>query len=269
MSIILNLAMAWMRVGAEVSPMGVPTGGSSELIGALAAAARNPVEGNSAEGSSPRIISVSGVGQVSVVPDEVNIALGVETFDASLAAAKKENDDRMGRLVKIAPGFGIAASGVRLDPVYVEPYYEARDGRRQLQGYYVRRRVEMTLTDLTKFEALMSSAIEAGANCVHAVNFDVRASETLQQEARRLAIKDAQSKARSVADDMGVALSRPQTITESYSGSYCAYNAGWGNVSWARGGKSAELRGAAAGDAAYTFGRVDITVTIGVTFELK
>ena len=44
------------------------------------------------EKPEPRLITVTGDAEVRVVPDEVMLTLGVETWNKELNAAKQEND---------------------------------------------------------------------------------------------------------------------------------------------------------------------------------
>src|SRR5262245_23347256 len=46
-----------------------------------------------ADQPQPRLITVTGEGEVMAVPDEVQVNLQVETFDPVLSKAKKANDD--------------------------------------------------------------------------------------------------------------------------------------------------------------------------------
>jgi len=247
---------------------------NSALVVSLIAASRlvgaqEPMARNSAD---YRLISVSGQGQLSVLPDEVVVAFGVETFDADLNLAKLESDTRVKRLVELAPAFKIKPAGVRIEPVRVQPSYEDRNGRKTLQGYFVRRSVELTLVELTEFERLISAGIEAGANQIQGVNFRTKREDELREEARKLAVRDARTKADTLARELGRRAGGAQLINETGVGSYCSYNSGWGYVSW--GGGVAPNRVVV--EAAETslgehpeISRVEITANVQVNFILE
>src|SRR5512132_3020451 len=70
-----------------------------------------------------RTITVSGSAQVKVAPDQVELLLGVETFDAALETAKHDNDLRMNRVLAALKGEKIASRFVQTDNISVEPHY--------------------------------------------------------------------------------------------------------------------------------------------------
>lgn len=236
--------------------------GSLALVGAASLPAQQTVD--------RRLVNVAGQGQISVTPDEVVVALGVETFNADLTGAKADNDARIRKLLELAPQFNVAEQSVRVDPVRVQPSYQDRDGRKDLTGYFVRRSVELTLTDLDRFEALVSAAIESGANNIQGVNFRSTRSAQLQEEARMMAVEDATRRAQTLTSLLGVKIARVFSVSEAQFGSYCSYNAGWGYVSWS-GGESPNRKVIEPGKGAKTpqIGRVELTATVSVAFELE
>ncbi|MCG3132566.1 MAG: hypothetical protein FLDDKLPJ_03425 [Phycisphaerae bacterium] len=217
-----------------------------------------------------RLVNVAGQGQISVPPDEVVVALGVETFNADLTGAKADNDARIRKLLELAPQFNVAETSVRVDPVRVQPSYQDRDGRKDLTGYFVRRSVELTLTDLERFEALMSAAIESGANYIQGVNFRSTRAAQLQEEAKMMAVEDAKRRANTLTALLGVKVARVYSLGEAQFGSYCSYNAGWGYVSWSGGeAPNRKVIEPTAGAKTPQIGRVELTATVNVAFELE
>ncbi|MEJ2068533.1 MAG: SIMPL domain-containing protein, partial [Deltaproteobacteria bacterium] len=54
------------------------------------------------EKSTPRLITVTGEAEVQVVPNQAILTLGVETGDRDLGIAKRENDERIKRVLALA-----------------------------------------------------------------------------------------------------------------------------------------------------------------------
>ena len=69
-------------------------------------------------------INVSGSAEVKVVPDEVYLRLGVETRDISLDAAKRQNDDRIEKILKQLKKKGVPQKNIQTDFMSVEPKYD-------------------------------------------------------------------------------------------------------------------------------------------------
>ncbi len=172
-------------------------------------------------------ISVSGDAQINVVPDKVLITLGVETVDASLNEAKSANDASCTRILAMTQTFNIASKDVQTDYVSIEPHYDTHGGM-TIVGYTVRKSMVITLRDVPKFDALLSAAVNNGANVVLGVQFLTSDLRKYRDQARVLAIKAAKEKADALAGALGQKAGKALTINEQQSSSWSSYNSGWG-----------------------------------------
>jgi len=172
-------------------------------------------------------ISVSGDAQINVVPDKVSITLGVETVNPSLDAAKSANDASCARILAVTQTFNIAAKDVQTDYVSIEPRYDTHGGM-TIIGYTVRKSMALTLRDVPRFDALLSAAVDSGANVVLGVQFLTSDLRKYRDQARVLAIKAAKEKADALAGALGQKAGKALTINEQQSSSWSSYNTGWG-----------------------------------------
>ncbi len=184
---------------------------------ALLAALLVPVGGPSAhagEGSGPRLITVTGRAEVKVVPGEVRLTLGVETIAEGLADAKAANDERVETILVAAEAHGIEKRRIRTDFVGIEPRYGDHRTRTDLVGYAVTKTIAIHLEDVSRFESLLSSVLEAGANRVQGVEFQTSELRRHRDRARTLAIEAAREKAEAMARRLDQRIGRPHSITE-------------------------------------------------------
>ena len=123
-----------------------------------------------AQESNVPLITVTGEAEVRVVPDEINLSLGVETTDKNLERSKSENDERVKRVLALGPTFGIDPKQIQTGFISIEPWYRVYNQVESLE-YRVRRSIAITLKDTTKFEGLLSRALEAGVTNVHGIQF--------------------------------------------------------------------------------------------------
>ena len=225
------------------------------------------------EQAKPRTITVTGEAEVRVVPDEVILTLGVETWNMNLETAKTQNDDVVRKLLALTKDSGIESKHVQTDYVGIEPRYQDSYERKDFLGYFVRKNVVITLKDITKFEAVLSRALELGANYVHGVDFRTTELRKHRDEARALAIKAAQEKATALAGELGQTIGQPITISENQSSWWSWYGSWWGyrwggsatqNVVQNAGGSGATL-----GDSALAPGQIAVNASVTVEFELK
>lgn len=168
-----------------------------------------------AEGiSDVRLISVVGEGEIKVVPDEVVCMFGTETMHQDLTQAKAENARRMQALFAVAHEFTIEDKYIRTDYLNIEPRYNHQYQQRDFVGYFVRRNVEITLRDMSKFEDFLSRVLEAGVDQVFGIQFRATKQKEYETEARQHALTDAQQKAQDMAAAFGQKLGMPYSITE-------------------------------------------------------
>ncbi len=227
---------------------------------------------NQPEPQGSRIINVTGEAEVRVVPDEVILTLGVETWDKNLATARGQNDAIVAAVLALAEEYRIAPEHVQTDYVGIEPryrngYYEERD----FIGYFVHKTIVLTLRDLSKFEDLLADALDAGVNYVHGIEFRTTELRKHRDEARALAIQAAQEKAGALAQELGQGVGDPLTIQEVQTGWYSGYNAWWGSR-WG-GGMSQNVIQEMGTDAAAVLGslapgQINVNARVSVSFEL-
>ena len=223
--------------------------------------------------SNPRTISVSGAAEVMVVPDEVVLTLGVETFDPVLALAKSSNDDITRRVLAITKDMQIDPKFVQTDYMNIEPSYDSNYMKRNFLGYFVRKNMVITLKDVTRFEELLSRALEGGANYVHGVDFRTTELRKYRDQARSLALQAAQEKALAMSKELGQSIGQPLNIREDYNRWSYPWNSWWGG---SYGGQMTQnvvqnAGGAASleSDSGIALGQIAVDASVTVDFELK
>ena len=174
------------------------------------------------------VISVSGEAELRVVPDEVLLSLGVESFDKVLKTAKTQNDAAIKRAIDVARSQGVLPEHIQTDYIGIEPKYDRGDITRALLGYEVRKSILIRLKDIRKFEDVLTGALEAGVTHVHGIEFRTTDLRKHRDAARVLAIKAAQEKAALLARESGRTVGKVQTIGEANYGYYSSYGSWWG-----------------------------------------
>ncbi|MBN1220437.1 MAG: SIMPL domain-containing protein [Anaerolineae bacterium] len=229
--------------------------------------------GSQAAPTDPGVITVTGDAEVRVVPDEVILTLGVETWDKNLNTAKRQNDDRVKAVIALARGYGVEPRYIQTDHISIEPRYEDYYERERLIGYFVRKTIVITLKDLTKFEDLLTGTLEAGANFVHGIQFRTTELRQHRDQARALAIKAAQEKATALAGELGQHVGKPRNIHEEQNSWWSWYNSWWGSR-W-HGAAMAQNVIQEVGPDPAVFddglapGQITVNARVSVTFELE
>lgn len=187
------------------------------LIGLLAAC--SPSAAPSTQ-ENQRSMSVSGTGRVTVVPDIAKINIGVRSEAEAVTDALDSNTAQANAISQALQDLGIAEDDIQTSNfnVYPSDRYDPMTGQVEGRYFVVENTVNVTVRELSSLGEVLTAVVEAGANNIYGINFDVEDRETAVAEARKLAIEDAKAKAQAIADESGVELGEILNISV-YSGS--------------------------------------------------
>jgi uncharacterized protein YggE len=222
----------------------------------------------------PRTISVTGNAEVLVVPDEVDLTLGVESSDMRLLTAKSKNDEVVTQVLTITQDLGIDAKYVKTDYISIEPRYDNSYKQPTFLGFWVRKNIVITLKDITKYEDLLGRCLEAGVNYVQGIEFRTSELRKYRDQARALAVKAAQEKAAAMAKELGQTIGQPLSIHEDYNRWYSPWNSWWGG-GYSSGMAQNTIQNAPSAtapqesDSQLAPGQIAVDASVTVDFELK
>ena len=169
-----------------------------------------------------RTISVSGSGTASATPDEVVLRLGVETRAETASAALSQNNGQMEAVVAALTEGDVPRENIQTQTVQLRPQYDESPqrepgaaGQQELTGYVASNIVEARTSDLGAIGQLLDEAVEAGANRIEGLRFEVSEPGELLDQAREAAWQDAEEKAQQLATLAGVELGNVLSINES------------------------------------------------------
>jgi uncharacterized protein len=188
------------------------------LLAVLALAALTLAIPASAQDSSLiNTITVSGSGTVYASPDVAYVTLGVQTTDADLSTAFSQTGEGINKLMDALKGLGIDDKDIQTSGVNVSPQdqYDQQGGPTGTRTYSVSNTVQVTVRDISKVEAVLTTAVNAGVNTIYNLNFGIQNRTALEQQARRQAINNANIRAQRLATGLKVTLGIPLIITES------------------------------------------------------
>ncbi len=156
------------------------------------------------EGTSERSIYVSGVGTIQTTPDEAIVYLTIEVSDNSAVTAQTEASNRMASVIKALKEIGIADEHMKTTQISLTPIRDDKTGL-QIIGYTARNSLMVTVKNIEKTGTVVEEAIEAGANRLDYLTFQVSAekAQSLRAEALRLAVLDAKTQAETAASAAG------------------------------------------------------------------
>ena len=195
------------------------------LLGAtlLMVAVAPPVLAQSASPSEPpRQISVTGTGEIDAAPDMATIRLGV-TNEAELA--KEAMDATSGAVAQVLDrlgALGLEPRDVQTSNLILNPLWsgQVRDGTgpQEITGFVASNTVVVRVRALETLGEVLQAVLEDGANTFDGLQLSVQEPKPLEDEARRLAVKDAMDKAALLAEASGLTLGPGQSIADHGGG---------------------------------------------------
>lgn len=226
--VLFSAALAIIQPGADriasaqsSTATPVPTGAPADTATASPSTAPTntltPVPG---AGRVQSDIGVVGTGSVFAQPDTAVLNIGVEITAATLAAATKDASDRMNQVLAAIKGQGIDAKDIQTTNYSIFPITSnPKEGESPtITGYRVSNQVTVKVRAIDNAGKVLDAAIAAGANSVGNVFFTVDDPTKFENDARALAVKDAQAKAQTLATAAGVKVGRIIAITEATGG---------------------------------------------------
>jgi hypothetical protein len=187
---------------------------------------------------APPGISVFSTGEASAEPDIARTDIGVEVRAAEVEPAVREANQRMNAIVSALKGLGIPEKDLQTHdfsisferPPHVSPPEprplpmpkaepEAQPKKKAIEdgNYRVTNMLTVTVRDFQKIGAVFDRALEAGANNVWGIRFDLEDPTSLQAEARTKAMTEARRRAEQLAKLGNVRLGNVRSIEETAS----------------------------------------------------
>lgn len=160
-------------------------------------------------------IDVTGSGKVYATPDQATVQLGVISQAKSAADALKDNSAKTAAVLASIKTIGVDSKDVQTHDFSIYPTYDTNGAT--ITGYQVTNTVMVVIRDLANAGSILDQVVQAGANNVSGLSFDIADTSKLQTEARAKAIADARAKAEAMATAAGVSLGEIIAISESVS----------------------------------------------------
>ena len=161
---------------------------------------------------------LQGKGNIKAMPDLVVISIGVMTENQDVQVAQQENAVRSNQVIQAVKNKGIPNQDIQTSSYTIQPNFDYQEGKSILRGYRVEHLLEITIRNLNQAGEIYDTAVEAGANIAGNLDFQVSDTDIYYQKALKLALKNAQEKARNLAEQLGVPFQPvPIKITEERS----------------------------------------------------
>jgi uncharacterized protein YggE len=250
-----------------------------------------PLLSATAQWESKPQISVTGSAEVKVVPDEVDLKVGVETRNVRLEEATRQNDERVARALNFLKRIEVRDKDVQTDHITIEPVYDDKAHFSPVTGlplpgydaiqslvepayYLVRKNIGVRLTNVAGFDVVLTGLITNGVNHIQGLDFRTSELRKHKDKARAMAIQAAKEKAEAMASALGVKAGKPLSISVNDWGGWYGWSPGNGFGGGGLGGAAqnvSQSAGSSPSDTGPNFavGEISISASVSVTFLIE
>ena len=230
-----------------------------------------------------KTLPITAEGRVSARPDVGRITFSVVSEGKIPKIIQDENAKKINEILDFlkAEGVGeedITTSEFSLQPRYYYPHdypripcplvllsgekFPCPPSERVIIGYTLSQSLSVKIHDLKKSGAVVSGAIERGANMAGDLVFAIEDSDSYKKQARELAMTKAKGQAEDLARLGGFKIGKVISIQEGYSYFPSPY------IQSIKGGLGGDLERAAVAPEIQP-GSQDVVVTLTVVFEIR
>jgi uncharacterized protein YggE len=169
----------------------------------------------------PRIV-VTGEGEAAVAPDMAVVTLAVMREAPSAREALDQNNDAMQSVIDAMKEAGIAerdlqTAGLQLAPRYVYPQDGNGEEQPKIVAYQVTNTLTVRVRDIASVGRIIDRSVDLGVNQGGNIAFTNDDPAAATTEARKRAVEDAITRARTLAEAAGVELGSIIELTEMAS----------------------------------------------------
>lgn len=167
-----------------------------------------------------RVLTMTGTGDATAVPDELSFDLGVTLTRPDLGSALDAASTSMARVLAALREYDVAkvdvqTTGLSMSPVYDYHPYDPPT----ITGYRVTQRATVLVRDLAQGGAAVSGAVAAGGDAVRVSDLRLLVGDTeaVTGRARDAAVAEARAKAEQYAEASGQRLGDVLTLREVHT----------------------------------------------------
>jgi uncharacterized protein YggE len=165
--------------------------------------------------SETPVVVTSGEGIVKRAPDQAFVMVAAESRAKTAKEAQQANAVTMTAVLDKLKTMGLGGDAVQTRAYDVQPEFDYANNRRTLRGYVARNSVEVRVDALPKLGEVIEVAVNAGANSIGSVRFDLKDRAGAERQALQMAVAEARERANALATAAGVRVERIVRIAES------------------------------------------------------
>jgi len=206
--------------------------------------------------STPRQITVVGNGSISTTPDIMRVTLVVMAEAPEASDAIRQMSAQLEEVMRALGAAGLSSRDIQTTGLRLSQRHTAKldiNDRPELAGFTASSDVTIVVRNIAQSGGILDAVVDAGANHINSLQFDVSERGALLEQARNAAVADAVSKTALYADAANVATGVILAIEETSAG----------------GGFPRAMQGMAARDVPIAAGAFEVSAQVTLTTAVE
>ena len=170
--------------------------------------------------AEPAVLTVHGMGTVSMAPDQATINFGVSRSSTDIARAQAYVNETLGRVIDGLKAMGVRENDIQTSAINIYRDYDYESDVPGDVAYMVDNSVSVRISDIDHVGEYIDTVFEAGANTFSGIGFSASDNADEKTRALELAVADAQAKAETLAAAAGMKLGAIRSINDSVNDNY-------------------------------------------------
>jgi uncharacterized protein YggE len=183
------------------------------LVVGFAAKAMAQDDGSSTQ-KPVRTISVTSTATVKTAPDEAVLTLGVRSESPESASAMSTNAKDMQAVLNALEAAGLDKKDIQTLSLRLEQQTLKSGKPGEHRVYVASNQIQVTIHDLSAVGSVIDAAVQAGADSVGNISFQLANPNQVRTDALKEAVRGARAKADALAEAAGTNVVRVVTIDE-------------------------------------------------------
>jgi len=162
-------------------------------------------------------ITVSGEAKVVAAPDMATLSLGAMGTGQDALTAMNATSAALEAVIARLQSSGIEDRDIQTSSLQLnrKARWDREKDQEIFQGFEASNMLTIRVRDLSSLSAVLGAVLSDGANNLSGLTWGIQDTQTLEDEARRRAVKDAMAKAALYADAAGVELGDVMSIRDT------------------------------------------------------
>jgi len=177
-----------------------------------------PAQGQSATEKEASVLTVTGLGEVRMAPDEATVQLGVARQRETAQEAQEEVNEVAQEILNAVTQLGVRAEHIQTSDLRLSPVYTTRrsgsSSEPRVVAYRASNMVSVRLENLSLVGLVIDAAMKAGGNQLQGVHFALRNDLSAREQALKEAVKAASQKAKAISEALEVKIIEVLEVNE-------------------------------------------------------